>query len=384
MSTISAKVISPSFKIGFLSLAVFILAWFALPWGLEFSRQIQAGALIEDYLQRNAAPYKNYFTCVLPLITQLPPDNNVNQAVKLLEKAAQNPPTSPHTHYLLGKAYCLKGNFEAAVYSLETFYTLRPKNPLGSLELGFAYYSWAQLSSNEAFFEDSVQAFTRADVNGQLLLAQGDQAYNSNLQLTAWIMYNLAAMFVELPEITTSKLADLEENLAPADLLSSIIENDFLTEDDSASSPYSEASVTETPSPIISPESLDTSTPTLGPALKTPFGPLEHPFLVYQASEGDSLRLIADQYNTTVEILEKINDFSLHPLWIGDIVVVCVGCLETPELPKLKAIYLETDVAIDALAQEVGAPVEDLRHWNGLEDGDWIIAPRWVIIPLNN
>jgi len=384
MPTISEKITSPLFKLGLLSLAVFVLLWFGLPWGIEYSRQLRAGALIDNYLQRDASAYKNYFNCVLPLLTPLPADNNINQAVDLLEKAARNPPNSPHTYYLLGKAYCLQENYEAAIQSLETYYSLRPKNPLGPLEQGFAYFSWAQLSPDDVSVVDSIQAFQRADVDGQLLLAQGDQAYKNNHQLTAWIMYRLAAMFVKLPEITLSKLIELEASLPQANLIASILENEYSVSGEETSALQMESTPTATPTPTQTPEPLPTPTATLGPALKTPFGPPENPLLVHQAGEGESLQMIADQYNTTVPVLETINDFSLHPLWIGDTIVVCVGCVETPDLPKLKALYLETDIEIVMLAEEVEVSEEDLRRWNGLGNENWIIAPRWIVVPHNN
>ncbi len=63
----------------------------------------------------------------------------VGQAIEALEEARASTPAEAQTWLLLGRGYCLLGRGEEAVEAYERYTVLRPGNPLGHLELGFAY-----------------------------------------------------------------------------------------------------------------------------------------------------------------------------------------------------------------------------------------------------
>jgi LysM repeat protein len=141
--------------------------------------------------------------------------------------------------------------------------------------------------------------------------------------------------------------------------------------------------ITSTPVPEPSesptPHLMQTQTP--GPALLTPFGGPELQLMVYQVDEGESFELIANQFNTTAEILMALNVRAALSIWIGDMIVVCVDCIEMPDLPPLAPLYLEQGISLSDLAAEYDTPIEDLRAWNGLGPDDWIEGERWVVVP---
>lgn len=133
---------------------------------------------------------------------------------------------------------------------------------------------------------------------------------------------------------------------------------------------------TSTPTPTLTP----THTP--GPALLTPFGGPGLELLIYEVVEGDILSLIADRYDTTVTVINALNVRMAPTLWAEDLLVICVGCTQPPDLPPLTPLYLEEGISIEALSAEYDVPAEDLRLWNGLGTADWIAGERWVVVPM--
>lgn len=63
----------------------------------------------------------------------------LEQAVRALEQAREANPADAQTSLLLGRGYCLLGRLEKAVGAYKEFSVLKPENPLGEVEGGFAY-----------------------------------------------------------------------------------------------------------------------------------------------------------------------------------------------------------------------------------------------------
>jgi len=136
--------------------------------------------------------------------------------------------------------------------------------------------------------------------------------------------------------------------------------------------------ITATPAPSL--------TQTQGPALQTPFGSSELTFVIHQALGGETLSIIAQQYGTSIDALLAINQFNppeRTTLWEGDVLVVCVDCLDTSDLPKLQALYVESEISIAELTSDYNTPIEEIQMWNGLDENDLISFPRWVIVRAN-
>ena len=137
------------------------------------------------------------------------------------------------------------------------------------------------------------------------------------------------------------------------------------------------------PSPTMSitPAPLLTQTP--GPALQTPFGTSALTFAIHQAQPGETLSIIAEQYGTSEDVLLSINQFippERTSLWQGDVLVVCVDCLDSSDLPKLQALYVESQISITELASNYNTSIEEIRMWNDLGENDLIAFPRWLIV----
>jgi tetratricopeptide (TPR) repeat protein len=276
LSKLKKWLTSPSTLIGMGLIILSVIGWAVIPSAIELSRQARAGRLLEDYIQTNAPEYADHFTCVLPILTALPPEESLAQAVDLLEQASASPPDNPHTDYLLGRAYCLRGDYVRAIDAFQAFNRQRPDNPLGWMETAFANFSWAlamdetRLTERAELFERSRLALISAGVNQETLLDRGDQAYQRENAQTAWLWYLLATTFGELPAETADRLAELAQTYQPVPQPRA----PFVTGLDLTETLLSQATSTPTPQPTpsLTPAPTNTPTATPGPGLTTPFG----------------------------------------------------------------------------------------------------------------
>lgn len=138
--------------------------------------------------------------------------------------------------------------------------------------------------------------------------------------------------------------------------------------------------ITATNTPTNTPTPAGTATFTLGPALNTPFGSGDFKFIVHEVQSGESLTLLAQRFDTTVDVLWLINGLGERTLWVGDFMVICVGCQTTNDLPKLTPVYLEGSGMVEDIAQAYGTNEEQFREWNGLGDSEIVEGDRWIVV----
>lgn len=384
MESFKRWITAPSSLIGMGVIVASILGWQLVPHGIELQRQARAGALIEGTIQSNAAEHSDQFACLLPILTELPSDDNLTEAIALLEQAVASPPNYPHSDYLLGRAYCLRQDYQQAIDAFEAFSCQRPDNPLGWMEQGFANFSWAQAMDETrrpekaALLERGRLALLTAGIDQQALLDRGDEAYQRKYHQTAWLWYLIAESFGDLPGEGAARLAELSETFQPVPQARS----PFVSSVELTSEPISQAINTPTPEPSLTPTPTIAPTSTPGPALMTPFGSPPLTFVIHQIAEGESLALIANIYQTTTDVLLAINGRESLSVRIGEVIVVCAGCPTTPDVPPLQALFIEESITLTELADQYQFITEDLRRWNGLGAGDQIDGGRWLVIPL--
>lgn len=148
MKALLKSIPKPVLWIGLLVIIILVLGTLAFNPLRVLSLQARAGRLMENYIHENAAEFANHFTCQLPLLTQLPEDQGLREAVLLLTTARSIRPQDPQTNLLLGRAYCLQGDFLSAIQAFNAFTQAKPDNPLGELERAFAHYSLAQVEED--------------------------------------------------------------------------------------------------------------------------------------------------------------------------------------------------------------------------------------------
>ncbi len=144
---------------------------------------------------------------------------------------------------------------------------------------------------------------------------------------------------------------------------------------------------TPEPSPTLTETPTEPPTQTPGPGLQTPFGSETLTFAVHLVTQGQTLFQIAELYGTTTDVLQFINQFGPQNrtvLWEGDILVICVNCATVSGLPVLQAVFLESGMSVNDLADTFTTSIDHLRLWNGLGEGEWVEGPRWMIVAIEN
>ncbi|HNT23099.1 MAG TPA: tetratricopeptide repeat protein [Anaerolineales bacterium] len=108
------------------------------PFGLALSYQVRGGLLLEQ-VSRDLLPDGAWENCELTANVTVNSQRQLFDAIDHLNSALKVNPTLAHAHLLLGRAYCLLGDTQNAINAYLTYTNQRPSNPLGHLELGFAY-----------------------------------------------------------------------------------------------------------------------------------------------------------------------------------------------------------------------------------------------------
>ena len=170
--------------------------------------------VIGSYLK--ASP--NSLVCELPPLESGPASACLQQAISQLETAQRYDSRLAQTYLLLGRAYCISGKPEDAVNALLKYAYLHPENPLGSLELGFAYEATCKyenivnehtpsqeintgvLCQNGDLKTRIAQSWIAAGISAEQLYNRADLAFASQQYDDAGTWFQLAALLGEKPD----------------------------------------------------------------------------------------------------------------------------------------------------------------------------------------
>lgn len=146
-------------------------------------------------------------------------------------------------------------------------------------------------------------------------------------------------------------------------------------------SPLPSATTTQIPSETPTPTSLF---PTAGPALETGFGP-DNRYIIHSVQEGEFFGKIAQDYNTSVEVISATNDLIEGAnLWVGTLLVILPGIKDPVDIPKFDIVFVEKQSTITEIAEAYSVPKDELIFYNSLGTIDDIPAGRWIIFPIEN
>ena len=174
--------ISPRLRLILIGLAMSTtlgLVYLLVPRVLALHYQSQGGMLLEQALRSVREIDPDTILCTLDPLTDQNSRSLVSQARERFQSALEYNHRLEQTYLQLGRTNCLLGSPETAVENYQVYTQLRPENPLGHLESGFAYEAlgdqtsaireWrkAELTSNE-FFMAGEQAMETGDVHNSL------------------------------------------------------------------------------------------------------------------------------------------------------------------------------------------------------------------------
>lgn len=126
-----------------------------------------------------------------------------------------------------------------------------------------------------------------------------------------------------------------------------------------------------------------TSPPTQGPGLGTPFGP-EKGYILHTMQTGESLGSLANQYNTTVAVIQKANLLvEGASIWPGTTLVILAGHKDPNSVQKFRVIQIESPTTVSEISQQYAVAENELRLYNELGPGNFIPSGRWLIVPVS-
>ncbi len=129
--------------------SLILLVWLA-PRVLALYYQSQAGDLLERVQRGTEADVIEHWDLPRTAVTNAEGQSQIAQAISALQSSLQYNPGDSHPYLLLGRAYLLAGQLDQSVQAYRTYANLRPKNPLGHLELGFAYEAQCKSGAGDA------------------------------------------------------------------------------------------------------------------------------------------------------------------------------------------------------------------------------------------
>ncbi len=133
-----------------------------------------------------------------------------------------------------------------------------------------------------------------------------------------------------------------------------------------------------------------TSTPKPSPTLpsqkyrlETPFTVNGHQFLIHMVNDGENYELLAQTYNTRINVIMAINYLATSPLWAKSAIIIAPDLLvEDSSIPVLQAdLIVEQSTTIDERAQKFNADPALTRLYNNCVDNCKLYAGDWIVIP---
>ena len=141
-------------------------SFWLLPRVLALYHQVRGGIILANTIQTVQKGNSNAFACDLSPVKGEPERAQLRTAIAYLEAAKYYNPRLAQTYLLLGRGYCLYGEQDNAINAYLAYIQLRPQNPLGHLELGFAYETLSE--GNLAKDEWKIGGLTEKDFRTQM------------------------------------------------------------------------------------------------------------------------------------------------------------------------------------------------------------------------
>lgn len=131
---------------------------------------------------------------------------------------------------------------------------------------------------------------------------------------------------------------------------------------------------------IISSNNLTSTTLQIGQVLTIPTGattptptpPSQDNYINYTVKAGDSLWLIANKYNTTVDAIKKLNNLTSNNLSIGQV-------LKVPAQEGYINYTVQRGDSLWLIANRYGTTVDRIKQLNGLTSNNLSIGQQLII-----
>ncbi len=195
-----------------------LVVGFGVPRVMTLVYQTKAGSILDGVIPLGSDQDMDYFACLLPVLFEMPEGSgeDVAEAIRLFEQSLSIIPNNDHAYYLMGQSLCLNREFDQAIDYLEKYIEQCPKNPLGWMEKGFAYFSMAESLDGDqdemkaSYLNAAILSLEEAGITGGLLKNHADIAFEEGDYRIAWVYYRLSNAMNLLSDADCFKIAMLD------------------------------------------------------------------------------------------------------------------------------------------------------------------------------
>ena len=196
-------------------ITLLVLGVFLVPRLQALYYQIQGGQIIDRILRSGEGASLGPVACDFHISGEASDVERINQAIAYLQTSARQNPRSSQTYLLLGRAFCLLDQPQQAVDAYRTYTELRPLNPLGHQELGFAIEALCRQSTSSGPSSQTTRpnsVCNESDLQSQIIgqwrkagivvgqfVVEGDQAFARGDYRSAERWYQRSAIYNENP-----------------------------------------------------------------------------------------------------------------------------------------------------------------------------------------
>ena len=173
-------------------LALLLVGIWLSPRALGLFFQLKGGKTLDRAIRNVTSGGEVMYTCEA---AELPDESTrilAGRAIRELKDSLEYYPQSPYTHLLLGRAYCILGEPRQAIQPYLTYTLLRPENPMGHLELGFAYEALRKKPSTEGVRPRPIHEWKAAGMTAKDFSRIGDQMVDTHQYEEALSWYERA------------------------------------------------------------------------------------------------------------------------------------------------------------------------------------------------
>lgn len=150
--------------------------------------QVQGGQSLERGINLDESILEDHVVCTYEPTTNQNAQDLVLQAIDKLQQSLEYNQRLSQSHLLLGRSYCFLGEPQKAVEAYEVYTNLRPSNPLGHLELGFALEALCQKEADQAIVENE-QGTIRGVCSNQELRERIAEEWNNAGLVTGYFSH---------------------------------------------------------------------------------------------------------------------------------------------------------------------------------------------------
>jgi len=113
----------------------------------------------------------------------------------------------------------------------------------------------------------------------------------------------------------------------------------------------------------------------------TPFGE-DNEYLLHQVKSGESMPMLAERYQTSLDVITAANGFYPgYGLQLDQVIVIMPGKIDSQDVKPFLVILLDQDISISDLSSQYVVIPEKIKEINDLGLGDIIPVGRWLILP---